>query len=431
MEKGMNDRYRLGGLEDDQLLAALSGLVRRENDSLSDLLAHLAELDERALCIALGYSSLFAYCTEALGFCKSSAGRRIAAARVCRDFPEAFARVANGELQLSVLCALRPHLNAENASELFAACARKSYEQVEELLAARFPKPDVRDLIRRLPSHAVVTPDVGTGRIETGPEPTETRQIALAPGPLSAERVLPTVSEFPLASPRPQATRGAVRPLSADRFSVNFTADGQFRDLLEEVRALLSHSEPKDDLMRVMKRGLEALRSELLKKRFGVGRKPRLVRARTTEPQATSEAPAPQTASRFGTPEGSKRTRHVAAAVARDVYVRDEGRCTFCADDGRRCGERRLLQVDHAVPHAQGGEPTVPNLRLRCRAHNLHTAREHFGRECVRAAAERARKRARHLRVDRPRGDRPAPASSSAGRLWIEARARGAAAFEM
>lgn len=118
----MNDRYRLGGLEDDQLLAALSGLVRRENDSLSDLLAHLAELDERALCIALGYSSLFAYCTEALGFCKSSAGRRIAAARVCRDFPEAFVRVANGELQLSVLCALRPHLNAVNA----VSCSRRA-----------------------------------------------------------------------------------------------------------------------------------------------------------------------------------------------------------------------------------------------------------------------------------------------------------------
>src|SRR5450432_199446 len=110
----MNDRYRLGGLEDDQLLTALSGLVKRENDSLSDLLAHLAELDRRELCVALGYSSLFAYCTDALGFCKSSAGRRIAAARVCRDFPEAFARVtprntrrgvAIGELQLSVLCA--------------------------------------------------------------------------------------------------------------------------------------------------------------------------------------------------------------------------------------------------------------------------------------------------------------------------------------
>ena len=37
---------------------------------------------------------LFAYCVEALGFCKSSAGRRIAAARVCRKYPVAFARVA-------------------------------------------------------------------------------------------------------------------------------------------------------------------------------------------------------------------------------------------------------------------------------------------------------------------------------------------------
>src|SRR4051794_82851 len=169
----MNDRYRLCGLDDVQLLAGLAALVKRENDCLSELLAHLAEIDDRGLCIAFGYSSLFAYCTEALGFCKSSAGRRIAAARVCREFPEAFARVANGELQLSVLCALRPHLNAENANELFAACSRKSYEQVEELLAARFPKPDLRDLIRRLPTAAVGTTDIGTNRIET--KPTETR----------------------------------------------------------------------------------------------------------------------------------------------------------------------------------------------------------------------------------------------------------------
>src|SRR3954465_2569539 len=192
----MNDRYRLGGLEDDQLLAALSGLVSRENDSLSDLLADLAELDEPTLCIALGYSSLFAYCTEALGFCRSSAGRRIAAARVCRDFPEAFARVANGELQLSVLCALRPHLDAANANELFAACSRKSYEQVEELLAARFPKPDVRDLVRRLPSAAMGTPDIGTRRIETGPEAIEARQIELAPDPLLTDATTRQVSSL-------------------------------------------------------------------------------------------------------------------------------------------------------------------------------------------------------------------------------------------
>jgi hypothetical protein len=359
----MNDRYRLGGLGDDQLLAGLSALVKRENDSLSDLLALLAELEERELCLALGYSSLFAYCTEALGFCKSSAGRRIAAARVCRDFPEAFRRVAQGELQLSVLCALRPHLTADNAAELFAACSGKSYEQVELLLAARFPKPDVRDLIRRLPAPAVgaanIAPHIGSDPSEVEPMQVAPRQTELSP-----------------------AQRGAVKPLSADRFSVNFTADTEFQALLEEVRALLSHSEPRGELLSVMKRGLEALRNDLLKRRFGVGRKPRRIRLRANESRGVSKA-----ADR----SPLKRSRHVAAAVAREVYVRDEAQCTFCAGDGRRCGERRLLQLDHVIPYTEGGQATVGNLRLRCRAHNLHTARAHFGRAQVSAAGRLAR----------------------------------------
>src|SRR5450432_1943993 len=145
----MRDRYRLGGVGNEELVAALSMLVRRENDALSDLLAHLAELDERRLYLDLGFTSLFAYCTEALGFCKSSAGRRIAVARTCRKYPKALGCVARGELQLSVLSLLGPHLSPENAAELFEACRQKSCEQVELLLAGRFPKPDVHDLIRR------------------------------------------------------------------------------------------------------------------------------------------------------------------------------------------------------------------------------------------------------------------------------------------
>src|ERR1700709_928280 len=119
----MRDRYRLSGVGNEELVTALSVLVRRENDALSDLLAHLAELDERYLYLDLGFTSLFAYCTAALGFCKSSAGRRIAAARGCRKHPDAFVRVANGELRLSVLSLLAQHLNPENAAELFEACS--------------------------------------------------------------------------------------------------------------------------------------------------------------------------------------------------------------------------------------------------------------------------------------------------------------------
>src|SRR5580704_3964966 len=147
----MSNRLRFGGVENTELLAGLSQLVQRGNELTGDLLAHLAELEARRLHLQLGFSSVFAYCVVALRLSEGSAGRRVAAARVCRRFPEAFELIARGDLHLSALCGLAPHLSPQNATELFAVCCRKTRRQVDELLAARFPKPDVREQIRRLP----------------------------------------------------------------------------------------------------------------------------------------------------------------------------------------------------------------------------------------------------------------------------------------
>src|SRR5450432_4407817 len=367
----MRDRYRLGGVGNEELVAALSVLVQRENDALSDLLAHLAELDERRLYLDLGFTSLFAYCTEALGFCKSSAGRRIAVARICGRYPEAFARVARGELQLSVLSLLGPHLNPENAAGLFEVWSRKSCEQVELLLAARFPKPDVRDAIRRLPTRSEARTPVGGWAVDAAPlaapaEPSNRSQIG---GETSEGQQ--ALEAGPVRRPTPWPR--ALEPLSADRFAVRFTADAEFRELLEEVRALASHREPTGDLLSLVKRGLETYRRELQKERFGVGRKPHRIRIKRTEP--------------------ARRSRHIPAAVAREVYLRDDGCCTFCSEDGRRCGARRFLELDHITPWAARGETTVENLRLRCRAHNQHSARRYFGAELVQAAVASRRRR--------------------------------------
>jgi hypothetical protein len=369
----MSDRYQLVALGNEQLVTALAELVRHENDALSDLLAHLAELDERYLYLELGFTSLFAYCTERLGFCKSSAGRRIAAARVCRKYPEAFVRVAKGELRLSVLCLLAQHLNPENAAGLFEACSNESYEQVELVLAARFPKPDVRDLIRRLPSRdQPITPHMGSAA--------QTSLVAQIPQDPPGRRLLaaqtqPEPAESLPAHPAPQPrSRARLEPLSTDRFGVHFTADTEFRELLEEVRALASHAEPRGDLLPLMKRALQAYRSELQKTRFGIGRKPR--RARSVK---------------SNTARAAKRSRHVPAEVAREVYVRDDGCCTFKSEDGRRCGAQTFLELDHIEPWAEGGKSTVVNLRLRCRAHNQHAARAHFGEDMIREAIIGAR----------------------------------------
>src|SRR6187549_2281572 len=153
--------YRLKSLADDELLAGLSRIVGRRNQITAEFLAYLAELDERQIFLDLGFASLFEYCVEALGLCESTAGRHIAAARVCRNHPQVFGMVAGGALHASALSLLRKHLTPENAGELFELCKRRSARKVEGLLAARFPKPDVRDLVRRLPNPSGFTLNAG------------------------------------------------------------------------------------------------------------------------------------------------------------------------------------------------------------------------------------------------------------------------------
>src|SRR5687767_6324932 len=154
-------RISLKYLADGELLAGLASIVGRRNQITAEFLAYLAELDERQLFLDLGFASLFEYCVEALGLCESTAGRHIAAARVCRSYPQVFALVASGALHASALSLLRKHLTTQNAGELFERCKKQSARKVEELLAARFPRPDVRDLVRRLPARAGFAADVG------------------------------------------------------------------------------------------------------------------------------------------------------------------------------------------------------------------------------------------------------------------------------
>jgi len=76
---------------------------------------------------------------------------------------------------------------------------------------------------------------------------------------------------------------------------------------------------------------------------------------------------------------GSASPRCIPADVKRAVAERDQGKCAFVSESGKRCGSRSMLQYDHIVPVANGGEATKENIRLLCRAHNQHAAERAFG----------------------------------------------------
>ncbi|HUV35864.1 MAG TPA: hypothetical protein VMX58_02885 [Patescibacteria group bacterium] len=83
-------RYRasLKTLSDRELLSGLEGLHGTEREAQLKILYNLIEVDQRRLYLLLGFGSLFEFCTDHPGYTKSSAGRRIRAARYTDRFPE-------------------------------------------------------------------------------------------------------------------------------------------------------------------------------------------------------------------------------------------------------------------------------------------------------------------------------------------------------
>ena len=64
--------------------------------------------------------------------------------------------------------------------------------------------------------------------------------------------------------------------------------------------------------------------------------------------------------------------RAIPAGVRRQVWQRDGGGCSYVdPQTGRRCNSTHLIEIDHIVPHAQGGGADPGNLRL-CGAHHRH-----------------------------------------------------------
>ncbi len=138
-------------ISDSRLLRGLGELVAKSRQDEADLLACIAEVDQRKLYLGQGYSSMHRYCTEVLHFSEATAFHRIGTARASRTYPLLLERVREGALHLSGASLLAPRLTPENHAELLDLARHKSKRAIEELLANRAPKPDVPAQVRKLP----------------------------------------------------------------------------------------------------------------------------------------------------------------------------------------------------------------------------------------------------------------------------------------
>ncbi len=322
-------------LADHVVLQQLKSLATRERTTMAELLAHLAEADERRLHLPSAYPSMHLYCVHELGLSSDEAFKRIRVARAAREFPEILSAIADARLHLSAVVQLAPHLTSQNASDLLAAAAHKSKVEIAFLLAERFP---------------VLGAAAGATGTETGgatPDSSNSQQNQLVPepvGPCSADSSPVVACSEP---PRPN-------PAPAAHIDLTLRIGRTAHEKLRYAQSLLGHAVPSQELAAVIERGMDALIEKLERRIFAA--------AGRTRPR-----------------RGAAKGRHVPAELRREVWHRDGGRCTFTSDRGQRCPSCTRLEFDHLTPVARGGETTLPNLRLRCRAHNQYEAERTYG----------------------------------------------------
>ena len=296
------------------------------------------ELDARRVYLGEGYSSLFAFCTQALHLSEHAAYATIEAARAARRFPDLLELLEDGAVTLTTVTLIAAHLTPENHEDVLAAVIHKSKREVEQIVVGLRPRPDVPPTVRKLP----VT------KIE---RTVMERPLVQSQNPLTTpDDVQPLVTV---------TTRPLVSPLSPERFMIQFTVSRETLDQLRRAQDLMRHSVPSGDPAVIFDRALTLLIEHLEKEKCAAVTRPR------------------------SSPEPRGRSRHIPAAVKRAVWKRDGGRCAFVGSRGR-CNERGFLEFHHVVPFAAGGKADAANISLRCRAHNGYEAELFFGADAVR-----------------------------------------------
>jgi hypothetical protein len=320
MEDALGEAEAIG---DGELAGRLASMAREERKALAAFLSLLAAFDRRRLFAREGFPSLYAYCTEALGFSGAEASWRMHTARAMRRFPAIGRMLENGETHMGAVVQLGPLMNEDNHLDLLARARGKSKRELDFLMLSLLAPPP---------------PAPAGGEVP------------------QAQKIESPASDPSLAMSMP-GLRDRIEPLSADWVRLSFMAGAGFLSLLDKGREALRRAHPSGRMEEVLAEGLRTL----LEKKGDPA---------VSEPPAGAREPW----------RGGENKRSIPRWVKDEVWKRDGGCCAFVAENGRRCGERLGLEFDHIVPWALGGPSNDPrNVRLLCRSHNRHLGRKAFG----------------------------------------------------
>ena len=366
-------------LQDSELIQKLKDMVKNERELLIEILRHLREVERRQLYLERGHSSMFAFCTETLGYSEQEAHVRIQAMRLMSSVPMVEEKIESGELSLSVAAKVQTNFRkantpAEDKEDVIESVLGKSTRQADRELAERFPEAPKPEVMRAVSGGLTqMTFSISKACLEklnrlkarSAHKNFEGRMDLLFEElvelgleryekvPKKKAKSAPNVNLSKGDAPRGQSTdeapivqNGEVSPLNANSEEASVDASKGYEPLVasEGDISLLAN---EADIPLVASAGVAQV---------------------ADNPSDAAVLSAPKV--------NIKRSRYISTPVTRELWFRAGDQCEYVDSiTGRRCSCRHGLQIDHIIEFSQGGSSEPENLQLLCGAHNRWRSR--------------------------------------------------------
>ena len=420
----------VSALSDDCLLERTKELSGIEHHLEVVVIDHLREIQKRRLYLRLGFSSLFDYAVRELGYSDAAAWRRIKAMRLCADIDGVRERLQDGTMTLNAAAQLQnafdrqerkkeraassapggtgcgaaaqsqdgsvparpaerkpapaPVLDPEARRDLVEQAAGKSSRQVMQLLAEVDPELAApADRVRPLGGGRWELKAVIDDECRHGLERLKGLLSHVDPhmtmGQLMGRLVREGLDRHDPARP-PRGHRTGAPTAGAEQTSAPKTQAASARGAASAAKQEASSDSAAPSAEKVSAQAPAQPGDEAADRPDTSAAKP--APDTTSAPKtrrlggpvaACAKPTAPPRTQTSAAKAGGVTGRAIPAAVKREVWRRDGGRCSYVdRTSGRRCGSQHLLQIDHVVPYARGGAAEPNNLRLLCAAHHRY-----------------------------------------------------------
>ncbi len=327
-------------ISDEKIVDLLTQSVERENRQLAQTLSLLSEVMDRRIHLALGYASLFEFCSAKLCLSEGAVYRRTQVAGKIKGYPLLYRAIKESNINLTVASAICPHLaKAACPDEFIRRFFGKTKRQAEVMLidikgAVPVPRDEIRPVGKRVDA------------------------VRLAQTNRELGEPLATTANISANDASPECENHFPEPTETVH-KISFAVGEKFLCKLAAAKDLLSHKVPDGALERIFEAALD-----------------QFLKANSSPPRAQTNSPK------------SSEGRYIPRAMAFEVRKRSGDRCEFLGAAGR-CLATKFLVIDHIRPLSKAGKTEAGNLQILCTAHNHFKAEKDHGRCFIGAKTNR------------------------------------------